>query len=108
MAPNRTLVSASVTITTHLWSERLMWPIWSGKRRILATVSSFSPLFIGEGTSSKMSLLKQIGYRAFQSPLHRGRHFICIRFQNVAEDFWRFSPLFIGEGTSSFYIRWNT
>ena len=86
----------------------------------------FSPLFIWEGTSSEASGAGGATWSMFQSPLHRGRHFIpprgfgisrvLIKFQSplhrgrhfIEKDHYSrrrcnssFSPLFIGEGTSS-------
>src|SRR5581483_2296955 len=87
---------------------------------------TFSPLFIGEGTStlgrlaallrhvelsvpssSGKVLQLRIGSRGwsrvrfFQSPLHRGRYFNPFRLYSFDLATRSFSPLFIGEGTST-------
>src|SRR5581483_4180904 len=63
---------------------------------------AFSPLFIGEGTSTCVPPPGWAPRTFFQSPLHRGRYFNGASHRmrrQVAAD--TFSPLFIGEGTST-------
>src|SRR5579883_247930 len=64
-------------------------------------MSNFSPLFIGEITSTVGKFqLKLTNAATFQSPLHRGNHFN--RPRSWLEALHRnFSPLFIGEITST-------
>ncbi len=65
-------------------------------------MSNFSPLFIGEITSTVGKFqLKLTNAATFQSPLHRGNHFN--RPRSWLEALHRnFSPLFIGEITSTY------
>ncbi len=63
---------------------------------------TFSPLFIGEGSSTLAPWLRywlQAGI--FQSPLHRGRVFNCLEDFKAISIIQSFSPLFIGEGSST-------
>src|SRR5579875_2888798 len=62
---------------------------------------NFSPLFIGEITSTGPSSIDARSGRTFQSPLHRGNHFNLIDVDQVSFVKLDFSPLFIGEITST-------
>src|SRR5579875_3311626 len=65
------------------------------------THKDFSPLFIGEITSTSR-LAPGIDVRGeFQSPLHRGNHFNFNRGAIPYRKLENFSPLFIGEITST-------
>src|SRR5579875_1358488 len=61
----------------------------------------FSPLFIGEITSTTPIQLDALRLLLFQSPLHRGNHFNRISNSTTGRRFPDFSPLFIGEITST-------
>src|SRR5579883_2918797 len=63
-------------------------------------LTNFSPLFIGEITSTWENFPSALGIMQFQSPLHRGNHFNTIA-QRVCGTRVHFSPLFIGEITST-------
>src|SRR5579885_1049418 len=61
----------------------------------------FSPLFIGEITSTSL-LIRLLGEEPrFQSPLHRGNHFNKTLTDFKSMTWVDFSPLFIGEITST-------
>src|SRR5581483_6243519 len=72
-----------------------------------ANVHAFSPLFIGEGSSTTGCHCREnVISTSFQSPLHRGRVFNCA----CGVRMWRahaFSPLFIGEGSSTPFEPWR-
>ncbi len=61
----------------------------------------FSPLFIGEGSSTRLQPKWQSVFLFFQSPLHRGRVFNRAGPPGPAKPASSFSPLFIGEGSST-------
>src|SRR6185437_8144770 len=99
-----------IALTANRWitSRRVSVPSSSGKAlhpgkppSLSLETLCFSPLFIGEGTSSGPKAASRRQAWEFQSPLHRGRHFIEIIFSAATRTALCFSPLFIGEGTSS-------
>src|SRR5579885_2118658 len=63
---------------------------------------NFSPLFIGEITSTiHRSIYRWYLSVEFQSPLHRGNHFNLVATRGAFCSMVNFSPLFIGEITST-------
>ena len=62
---------------------------------------NFSPLFIGEITSTRKAYSRQKRPGSFQSPLHRGNHFNLRSAALRLAPRRYFSPLFIGEITST-------
>ncbi len=64
-------------------------------------MSTFSPLFIGEGSSTKIRPCRSQAGLFFQSPLHRGRVFNSLDKALNEPLGAPFSPLFIGEGSST-------
>ncbi len=70
--------------------------------RIWAGFQPFSPLFIGEGSSTLVPHQAGLPGARFQSPLHRGRVFNGLMpDEALLLRAWPFSPLFIGEGSST-------
>src|SRR5581483_1537196 len=83
--------------------RRLSVPSSSGKglqrgleKAALRAQAPFSPLFIGEGSSTRRKPGASPARRSFQSPLHRGRVFNDWRWPPPPAWSRTFSPLFIG------------
>src|SRR5581483_9915385 len=73
------------------------WPITFR----LSRIRPFSPLFIGEDSSTSICTAWQLTSSDFQSPLHRGRLFNGFPEPAAELALQAFSPLFIGEDSST-------
>src|SRR5579875_497316 len=94
------------------WSSEFQSPLHRGNHFnpcgfgfLFFLLHDFSPLFIGEITSTTPIQLDALRLLLFQSPLHRGNHFNRISNSTTGRRFPDFSPLFIGEITSTRSLR---
>ena len=69
---------------------------------------SFSPLFIGEYSSTPRATRRYRARPDFQSPLHRGILFNHAEFTVYCRQDVAFSPLFIGEYSSTRIVKFHT